>query len=175
MLRSDDEFVVLPDEPGKQELLDGELVSVPPAKVRHNEISIRVFDSLRRQLPASRAWHLAGYNLRPRRWLQPDVSVIWPDQPRGDWFERAPELAVEVASGGNTERELRRKITMYLEDGAASVWVIRPEEETLTVYSRESRNEVITTVAAEFRGTHVIGLAPPESVTIDVPKLIHGE
>ena len=174
-LLTDDEFLALPDEPGKQELLDGELVSMPPAKQKRNFVSMRVFDALRRGIHPSRVHHEAGYKLRSGRWLQPDVSVIWPDQPLGDWFERAPALAVEIASESNTERELRRKIAMYLEDGAASVWVIRPDEETLTTYSRENRNEVITTVAVEFRGTHEIALAPPEAVTIDIPKLIHGD
>ena len=136
-LLSDEEFLSLPEEPGKQELLDGELVVKRPAKENHNEIAIRFFDALRSQLQPSRVRHESCYKLRSGRWLQPDVSVIWPDQPLGDWFERAPELAIEILPQANTERETRRKVAMYLEDRAASVWIIRPDEQSLTVYRRE--------------------------------------
>ena len=37
------EFERLPDEPGKLELLRGELIDLPPAKRRHNETADRIF------------------------------------------------------------------------------------------------------------------------------------
>ena len=42
-----EEFVLLPDEPGKQELSEGELVSVPPPKFIHDKLSRRLYEALR--------------------------------------------------------------------------------------------------------------------------------
>jgi Uma2 family endonuclease len=38
---TDEQFVALPDEPGKRELLDGELITLPPVEEHHNQIAIR--------------------------------------------------------------------------------------------------------------------------------------
>ena len=38
-----EEFELLPDRPGKTELLRGELIELPPAKLKHNEIAERLF------------------------------------------------------------------------------------------------------------------------------------
>jgi Uma2 family endonuclease len=35
-------FEQLPDEPGKVELLDGELIQLPPAKLKHMEVARRI-------------------------------------------------------------------------------------------------------------------------------------
>ena len=40
-LLSFEEFEQLPDEPGKLEFLDGELIQLPPAKFNHMEIAHR--------------------------------------------------------------------------------------------------------------------------------------
>ncbi len=95
---TDEEFLSLPDEPGKQELLDGELISVPPPEEQHNEIGLRFFDLLRTVFHSSRVRHESGYKLRSGRWLQPDVSVTWPNQKRGRCFEGSPMLAIEIVS-----------------------------------------------------------------------------
>ena len=42
LLLSFEEFEQLPDEPGKAELLDGELLRLPPAKRKHSELVRRI-------------------------------------------------------------------------------------------------------------------------------------
>jgi Uma2 family endonuclease len=49
-----EEFLELPDAPGKQELLNGELISLPPAKKSHAEICTRLFDLFTSVLDDSR-------------------------------------------------------------------------------------------------------------------------
>ena len=95
-LLTEEEFLSLPDTPGKQELLDGELIELPPAKLSHSELVKRFVDLLRTVLHASRVWSETGYRLQPRRWLTPDVSVSWPDQRvENDHFQGAPMIAIE--------------------------------------------------------------------------------
>src|SRR5690242_17812402 len=108
------EFLKLPDSPGKQELLDGELISSPPAKRSHMEISKRLVELFRSVLDSSRVWFETGYQLHERM-LQPDVSVTWPDQRvQDDWFQGSPMIAVEFASRGNSAEEIEAKVAAYL-------------------------------------------------------------
>jgi Uma2 family endonuclease len=131
---SEEEFLNLPDIPGKQELLDGELIDLPPAKRYHGGIATKLLLLLATVLDDSRLSIEVAYWLRAGRWLIPDVSVSWPDQPteRG-WLKGSPMLAVEIASRGNTARELELKTALYLEDGAAEVWVLYPKTQTMVV------------------------------------------
>ena len=41
-----EEFEQLPDQPGKQELIRGELIEMPPADLKHNRISHRIYKRL---------------------------------------------------------------------------------------------------------------------------------
>lgn len=143
---TDEEFLNLSDEPGKQELLDGELISLPPAKLRHNIISKRLFQLLSNITDPSRVFYETGYRLRRGRWLQPDLSVNWPDQPSSDWLERSPQIAIEIASRGNTPEQIERKAAAYLADGSAEVWISYPEQHGMTVCKRDGVRETATGV-----------------------------
>lgn len=162
---TDEEFLALPDEPGKQELLDGELITLPPPAVDHNDIGMRLFELLRTVFPSSRVRHLDGYKLRSGRWLTPDISVIWPDQPRGKWFEGSPMLAIEVASPANTDEEIDRKVQAYLEDGAAEVGIVRPATSSMTVFKHGDPASV------RYTGVHRY---EPASLEVNIQELIHG-
>jgi len=72
-----EEFSTFPKTPGKQELLDGELISLPPAKHDHSKIARAFLKLLEAVLDKSRVWVLRGLPTETS-WLIPDVSVIWP-------------------------------------------------------------------------------------------------
>jgi Uma2 family endonuclease len=42
-----EEFEQLPDQPGKRELVRGEVIELPPAKLEHNRIADRICDRLK--------------------------------------------------------------------------------------------------------------------------------
>ncbi|MGO9263179.1 MAG: Uma2 family endonuclease [Bryobacteraceae bacterium] len=133
-LLSEEQFLELPEYIGKQELLDGELIELPPAKHSHSELSRRIVALLEPVLDPSRIWIEAAYRLAPRRWLVPDVSVSWPDQRvEDDWNQGSPMIAIEIASRGNTAHELEKKRLLYLADGAAEVWFIYPKTHSMVV------------------------------------------
>lgn len=98
-LLTDEEFLVLPDIPGKQELIDGELITSPPCRHSHDELGKRIAALFRTVLADERIWIKSGYQLAPGRWLQPDVSVSWPDQRvQHDYKQGGPMIAVEIGS-----------------------------------------------------------------------------
>jgi Uma2 family endonuclease len=79
------EFEQLPEQPGKQELVRGELVEMAPAEYNHHLIADRIYDSLKSALAQAhargeagglgRVFREMGYRLPGEGWLQPDVSV----------------------------------------------------------------------------------------------------
>jgi|ERR1035437_4982129 Uma2 family endonuclease len=149
-LLSDEEFLALPDAPGKQELLDGELVELPPAKRYHSQMAKRLMWLLMTALDESRIWTQVAYWMRKGRWLIPDVSVSWPDQGEKDgWFEGSPMVAIEIASRGNTAEELELKTALYLEQDAAEVWIVHPKSRTMVI-SRQDGIERVGPAASYY-------------------------
>jgi len=46
-----------------------------------------------------------------------------------------PDLAIEIASPGNTAREIERKIGAYLSSGVRQVWIVYPGKRQVIVHS----------------------------------------
>jgi Uma2 family endonuclease len=155
-----EEFEQLPDQPGKQELVRGELIDLPPADLKHNRISHRIYDSLKIAVGQAHtrgeardlgeAFHEMGYLLSGECWLQPDVSVTFAGQTEGKYFEGAPAIAIEVISPGNTAKRIDAKAELYFQFGAREVWRFFPKKKQVTIHVPGSArvitgDEVITT------------------------------
>jgi|ERR1035438_3829993 Uma2 family endonuclease len=148
-LLSFEEFERLPDEPGKVELLDGELIQLPPAKRKHMAVARRIYLLLVRAVAEAgnsanldEVYFETGYKFSSRAWLQPDVSIPHRDHPGGDYFESAPALAVEVISESNTAEQMDRKVNVYLTNGGVEVWLVYPKTRCVWVY-REGHAEQV--------------------------------
>lgn len=138
-----------PEQPGKQELLEGELIQLPPAKDEHNLIVQAIFVLLLRHgVPGLRTE--AGYQIKSDTWLQPDVSVTWPDQPKENgYLQGSPMIAVEVVSPGNAAGEIDRKTNAYLQHGAKEVWVVYPRTRMMIVHKATSIAKITDTYMCE--------------------------
>lgn len=129
----------------KLELLEGELIRMPPAQRAHMESAERLYHfllSVVRNLasPELGKVHMEmGYLLtqEPKSWLQPDVSVTHPGQPGERYYEGAPLIAFEVVSPDDRAKDLDRKVRTYLANGSQEVWVIYPEERYAWKFSGE--------------------------------------
>lgn len=66
----------------------------------------------------------------------PDVAWISsgriPDETQG-YPEMTPDLAIEVKSPGNSNPEMGEKASMWLAYGSGQVWILNPENTTVTV------------------------------------------
>jgi Uma2 family endonuclease len=47
----------------------------------------------------------------------------------------SPDLAIEVATPEKSEEELRLRIILHLQGDSKQVWLVRPDQQTVTVYS----------------------------------------
>jgi len=152
-LLSFEEFEQLPSEPGKQELLDGELIRLPPPKLRHTKIIHQLQDMLHALVTRlgsggelGQIYIEAGYKLGRNAWLQPDVSISHPNQPSADYLEGAPLLAVEVISESNTAEQMDRKVKAYLASGAVEVWVVYPKTRSVWAFRPGRAEEFVNTL-----------------------------
>ncbi len=135
-----EEFLELPEGPaGKRELLRGELIDLPAAKRKPTQAAHRLYERLKAGAAAAglkgAVYLEMGYQLGPRHWLQPDLSITHPKQGGDDYFAGSPLLAVEIVSASNTARQIEFKIEDYLAFGAAEVWVLNPDSRHLWVYA----------------------------------------
>ncbi len=157
------EFEQLPSEPGKMELIDGEVIHMPPPKNRRATIAKAIYELLRTAIPVSRIWHEGGYRIGGG-WLMPDVSVTWPDQrSENDYFLRSPMIAVEVLSPSNTADHIDSKLALYASEGVGEVWVVNDRRRTMTVYRGD---RVIRLTLADKYASELAG------VTVDVAQLL---
>jgi Uma2 family endonuclease len=136
-------FEQLPDGDGwHREVVEGELIVLPPPKSKHSEIARRANRTLSvcEDKGLARVYMEAGYKLAddPATWIVPDVSVLRIERAQAthgdDYFVGSPELAIEVVSPSETARDLNRKIDALLAGGSLAVWVIYPDEKEVRVF-----------------------------------------
>jgi Uma2 family endonuclease len=138
---TDADLVRMPRDGRKYELVDGE-IRVSPAGYRHGVVSVRLTirigtfvaaHGLGDVLESSTGFRLPGGNVRC-----PDVSFVSAarvpaGRPQG-FAELAPDLAVEVLSPEDRQRDVLDKVGEYLGAGVRLVWVIDPEQATAVVF-----------------------------------------
>jgi|SRR5271170_5904912 len=136
-----EQFEQLPDDGLTHQLLEGELLSAPPFRVRHVVVRQNLADALRSFVKERRlgvVYIRAAFKLSPRTLLQPDVSLLRTAQvERADpdgYYDGAPAIAIEVASESNTAAELDRKMEQYFAHGAEEVWVVYPETHRIRLH-----------------------------------------
>src|SRR4051812_7298166 len=128
-LMSLDEFERL-EGPHQLELLQGELIRVPPPQRRHMEICERLYALLKAAIDDARKTnagasfgkvHIGMGYLIPgasQSWLRLDVSFTHVGQTGEKYSEGAPLIAFEVVSENDTAVRLEGKIVEYLANGA---------------------------------------------------------
>lgn len=171
-----EEFEQLPDQPGKRELLKGELIELPPAEFRHNNIGQEIFLRLYAALMAAHArgealelgavYHEMGYKLASNAYVQPDVSITHAGQAVEKYLGGAPAIAIEVVSPSNTAEALDSKTELYFQFGAREVWRVYPKTRHVVVHTAGSAQAV--TVRDSVRTPLLSGFALNVQDVLDV-------
>jgi Uma2 family endonuclease len=137
---TEEEFLRLPDDGRKYELVEGEAREVP-AGVLHNAIVMRIgflmYPSA--QKVGFLAASSAGFKMVTGNIRSPDVSLVLRERlpegkPPQGFLEGAPDLAIEVLSPNEDWAELGRKLGEYFASGSKEVWLVDPEKHMVTVY-----------------------------------------
>jgi Uma2 family endonuclease len=143
------EFERLTDCEGKRELIEGEVTVMPPPDLAHSRIARQILLLFLARLDKERVWpDHTGYRIAGG-WIEPDVSLSWPDQRRDNkYFLGSPMIAVEILSPGE---EIDHKLTLYFAEVALEVWVIDSRRKAITVYARQNGQVIRIVVEHEFR------------------------
>jgi Uma2 family endonuclease len=126
------------------ELWDGELIMSPAPSFFHQEIVARLFYQLydwvsKRKLGKVIAAPI-DMVLSPHRVTQPDVAFISRDRLGiiGRAINGPVDLAVEIISLGNRNRDRIEKRDLYEQYGVKEYWIIDPEAQTVEVLFAEN-------------------------------------
>lgn len=150
-----EEFARMVDPHGmRTELVRGMVVMMPPAKTKHGfragKINRRL-DEFVEQHTLGVTTGEGGYVLAhdPDSVRGPDAAFISAARiplgglPEDEYFEGAPDLAVEVISPSESDRDVATKIAEYLAAGAQRVWEVRPRLRTVTVHRPQAAPETL--------------------------------
>jgi len=169
--------------PDRYEVVNGEVVELPPMSTFSAEVANRIRDELALYCRTSRLGRTRNDMLfhvplaaDPSRSRRPDVTFIsfdrWPENRplpyRGEPMEVIPELIVEVASPNDEAEDLLAKAHEYLEAGARLVWLVYPRLRVVHAYESPTKPRVFTvaddldggTVLPDFR-VPMVQLFPP--------------
>lgn len=59
------------------------------------------------------------------------------------YFSIAPDMLVEVLSPSNTSKQIFAKLKEYFASGVRLVWVVSPEDRTLTIYRTADEGRIL--------------------------------
>ena len=143
-------FEQLPDDGMHREVIQGELITLPPPKSKHSSIASNAFVALLplKERGLGKVFAEAGYKLseNPPTWIQPDVSFLRAERVRAtlqdDYFTAAPGLAVEIVCPSESARDLARKVEALLAAGGRQVWVVYPDSRNVHVFLSERTSRI---------------------------------
>jgi Uma2 family endonuclease len=140
-----EDFYLLPDpaDGSQQELVRGEIFTMTPPGGMHGGACSKADRRIGNFVEEHGLGHVTCNDTGvitergPDTVRGPDVA-FWskerlPSLPTG-YIQVPPDLVVEVLSPGNTSKEIRAKLREYFAMGVRVVWVIAPEDRTLTIY-----------------------------------------
>jgi Uma2 family endonuclease len=157
-----------------EEVVNGEIRNMPPAKWKHERITELIANSLRRQMDTDRYSFATGsfgliIRKAPLTSRVPDLAVfdLTTIVERDGYIHSAPQLLVEVLSPSHNRRELEEKLNDYASIAVPEVWVISPEARTVEVLYFEDGSHRRTYLLAA-------GMLTPKlfpQVTVDIERI----
>ena len=147
---TEQEFMRLPDDGYKYELVDGE-AKIAPTSIIHDIIVGNVYAALR--LIARRRGYMtlgqAGFRMTSANIRCPDMSFTRRERfpnglPPEGFGDSAPDLCVEIISPSEERADMERKLREYFASGAQIVWHMFPETQTIRAYTSPTQFETYT-------------------------------
>ncbi|HZO88973.1 MAG TPA: Uma2 family endonuclease [Chthonomonadaceae bacterium] len=138
---TEEEFMRLPDDGRKYELVDGEAKEVP-AGFQHAAIVANIIALF---MPYARGRDIlaasqAGFRMVDGNIRSPDVSFTLKSRlpqgrPNKGFGNLAPDLCIEIISDSEDRADMERKVGEYFTAGAQQVWHLFPETQTARVFT----------------------------------------
>lgn len=150
-----EDFLLLPDDGRRHEIIDGEHYVNPSPNTRHQMVSMRLSFALYAHVSEHQLGHVftAPYDvvLGEHDIVEPDL--IYVSNARGHVITRkniegAPDLLVEILSPSKPEYDTRLKFKTYERYGVAEYWIVDPDAGAISVF-RHSGTSYVRAEAAD--------------------------
>lgn len=136
-----DDYMLMPDDGQRYEVLEGELVLAPALDFEHQDVIWGLGTSLRMFVNSHRLGVVVGapidvvlsFNII----VQPDLLFIREDR-RGiisGQVHGPPDLCVEALSPSTSRHDRNRKKVLYARYGVREYWIVDTDRETITVFT----------------------------------------
>ena len=143
------DYLLLPDDGKRYEILDGDLFATPAPSTRHQTIAIRLSHLLMTSLEA----HPIGTVLAaPCDVVLSELDVVEPDllfvrrhgvaRITEKNVQGPPDVLIEILSPGTAARDRNLKRKRYEHFGVQEYWLIDPEQNTLEILALKDRQYV---------------------------------
>jgi Uma2 family endonuclease len=150
-----DDYVLLPDDGQRYEILDGEVVVSPSAGSPHQRIQLILAAELLQRVQRAnlgRVFPDLDCELGPHDIVRPDVIVVLPTH-----YERilpsrlfgTPDLAIEILSKGTASRDRNQKRLRYQAVGTPELWLVDGDAHTVTQFVHDGRKFGAPRIATE--------------------------
>lgn len=162
-----DQFEALPSDGSRYELIEGQLIQMPPTGDEHGT----VIDNLYRQFvlmdpsrKLGKVWITTSFKFDAQNVLEPDLAFVVASRvPKVSKkaLEVIPDLVVEVWSPSDLRSKRQQdvaqnKIKLYQQFGVRLIWAINPSNRTVEVYRDVTTNPIILKVDDLLSGFDII-------------------
>ncbi len=136
-----EDFLKLPDDGQRIELIQGEVVSMGRGGFPHEMVKSNLIEILGTWVRSNRVGRVFSetmFRLDENDSLQPNVSLLLKHRivpGTQGLFRGAPDLAIEIVSS-ETAAYLLAKIELYLKHGSKTVWVFYPDQQQVHLYRK---------------------------------------
>ena len=163
---SDAEFMALPDDGNRYELVKGELINLGNSGALHGYIAIILSAALFALVTSRKLGVLldssTAFTMKNGNKRSPDIAFFAKERLQGleelptGFLEGAPDLVVEILSPGNTVAEIEDKIAEYFANGTRLLWVISPGQHYVLVYRSGYEPQRLLTSGDFLEGEDVV-------------------
>jgi Uma2 family endonuclease len=154
----------LEQQPGRCELIDGEMIEMAPSGFQHAQTVARIARLLEEYVEKTPSLGVVlagdpGFILDDQNVRAPDVAFLTIERaaqaPAKGFMPFVPTLAIEVVSPGDAHMEVTAKARMWVRRGVSLVWVADPRNRTVEIY-RRGRDVVMLDEEAAITGDDVL-------------------
>ena len=146
-----EELMKIDDDSHRHELIKGELLTMPLPKDEHGRVTVNLLIIVGQYVKANRLGRVraeTGYHIEsdPDTVLGPDASFVAQDRVNDSiegYYPGSPDLVVEVLSPGDRRGKVEHKLSLWLESGARSVWLVNPRRRTIEIVSSTSERRLL--------------------------------
>ena len=163
---TDAEFMALPDDGNRYELVKGELINLGNSGALHGYIAIILSAALFALVTSRKLGVLldssTAFTMKNGNKRSPDIAFFAKERLQGleelptGFLEGGPDLVVEILSPGNTVAEIEDKIAEYFANGTRLLWVISPGQHYVLVYRSGYEPQRLLTSGDFLQGEEVV-------------------